>query len=562
VKLSLKKRAIARKTLAFVAGLLVGGSALCTNALAGETLFSNFVFAVGPAGENGALWAFSRDGSYSGVTLLNFNVASKNNVVTETTAQAPVETDTLTAARYEIFEDNFAERRRIPAIYAGTKLGLVLPMYAMDKDERYRQPAGFYTVLDLKNVIENPIDIPAVANDLDTLKDDPMMYATSGFAYDSTAKRLWVARGALGLMVHDVSSNKGAKDTTFVLKVEKDGSAKLERLKNNTELDLKKNPEVFDVQLHPESGDLWLATAQGIWKRTPNGNVSRVLELSVLDTMRVTGLWMGGEPLQIIAETSYKKDDNFIGGLWRKYGEKTKDFSRVNFLDTAGKKQKKDIYDEADYTVSDVAFIGKIAYVLVRAVGGSISGYLKLDSLGAKAWEKDDDGKDQWLYGYETGATDRKATIMSMCTFPLSKNRTGLAIATYGNGISVSADSGATWSVVLNRAKLSNDLGSIRMVPSVIVQPGEESLVSYKLGKDSKVTIEVFSYDMRKVRTIVKDAERNADASRSTNPKEDYWDGRDDHGKDCTMGVYYIRVKDNHGHVGWGKAMTLGGNFR
>ena len=152
--------------------------------------------------------------------------------------------------------------------------------------------------------------------------------------------------------------------------------------------------------------------------------------------------------------------------------------------------------------------------------------------------------------------------ITSMCAFPLSKNRMGLAIATEGNGISVSADSGATWNVFLNRARLSNNLGSIRMVPSVILAPGEESLVSYKVGKESKVTIEVFSYDMRKVRTIVKDAVRNADAVRSSNPKEDFWDGRDDHGKDCTMGVYYIRVKDNHGHIGWGKAMTLGGSFR
>jgi hypothetical protein len=235
----------------------------------------------------------------------------------------------------------------------------------------------------------------------------------------------------------------------------------------------------------------------------------------------------------------------------------------VDFLDTAGKVQKKDIYDESDYTVGDVAFIGKTAYVLVRAVGSrNSSGYLKLDSLGAHAWEQDDDGKNHWLYGYETGATDRKMIITSMCAFPLSKNRMGLAIATEGNGISVSADSGATWNVFLNRARLSNNLGSIRMVPSVILAPGEESLVSYKVGKESKVTIEVFSYDMRKVRTIVKDAVRNADAVRSSNPKEDFWDGRDDHGKDCTMGVYYIRVKDNHGHIGWGKAMTLGGSFR
>ena len=78
--------------------------------------------------------------------------------------------------------------------------------------------------------------------------------------------------------------------------------------------------------------------------------------------------------------------------------------------------------------------------------------------------------------------------------------------------------------------------------------------------KESKITIDVFSYDMRKVRTIVKDAHRDSDDSRSTNPKEDFWDGYDKAGRPCTMGVYYVRVKDNHGHVGWGKVMTLGGH--
>ena len=552
MKFSMMKTSGALKSLAFSASVLAGMT-LCGNALAGETLFSNYVYAVGPAGQNGTLWAFSRDNSYSGVTLLNFKVADKGNVVTESTAQAQVATDTLTAVQDGIFEDDLAERRRIPAVYAGSKFGLVLPMFAMDKDDRYRVPAGYYTIRDLGNVIENPIDVPSIVEDLDTLDKNPMMYATSGFAYDSTAKRLWIARGALGVMVHDVSGKKST-DTTFILDVEK---KKLEVLKSNTKLDLKKNPEIFDVRLHPNTGNLWLATAKGIWVLSSSGlkNVSETLKDS-----RVTGIWMGGSPLQIIAETASKKNEDVVGGLWRVY-DGAKDFSKVNFLDTAGKVQKKDVYDEADYTVSDVAFIGKTAFVLVRAVGGFVSGYLKLDSLGAKAWEKDDDGKLQWLYGYETGATDRKATIVSMCAFPLTKNRMGLAIATDGNGISVSADSCASWNVVLNRAKLSNNLGSIRMVPSVIT-PGGEALVSYKVGQESKITIEVFSYDMRKVRTIVKDAVRNADASRSSNPKEDFWDGRDDHGKDCTMGVYYIRVKDNHGHIGWGKAMTLGGNFR
>ena len=457
--------------------------------------------------------------------------------------------------QYSVIPDEQAEYRRIPAIYAGTNLGYVLPMFAMNREDRYRVPAGYYTIRDVKNIIENPVDIPTAA-DVDTLKHNSMMYTISGFAYDSASKRLWIARGALGLMVHDVSGKKSA-DTTFILNFEK---KKLEKLEDDTELDLKNNPEIFDVRLHPKTGELWLATAKGVLKRSSDGKISTA-STKLDSTARVTGLWMGGEPLQIIAETNYKKDGNVIGGLWRRYDEKDKDFAKVNFLDTAGKVQKKDIYDESDYTVGDVAFLGKTAFVLVSSVGGSTSGYFKMDSLGIKSWEKDDDGKDKWLYGYETGATDRKMRITSLTTFPITDKRMGLAIGTFGNGISVSADSGASWSAVLNRARLDNNLGSIRMVPSVIA-PGHESLVSYKVGRESKVTIEVFSYDMRKVRTIVKDAVRHADASRSSNPKEDFWDGRDDHGKDCTMGVYYIRVKDNHGHVGWGKTMTLGGSFR
>ena len=551
-----------KSSFAFAACMLVGGSALCGSALAGETLFSNYVFSVAPAGENGKLWAFSQDNTYSGITYLSFSVAKDGSIVTEPTKREQV-SDTLTAVhdglQYSIIPDEQAEYRRLPAIYAGSNLGFVLPMFVMDKDERYRISAGYFTIRDLNNIVENPIDY-SMAEELDTLKNNPMMYTISGFAYDSTAKRLWIARGALGLMVNDRSGKNGAKDTTFVLNVDQSGNAKLEVLKNNAELNLKNNPEIFDVRLHPKTGDLWLATAKGLLKRTSDGKISAV-STKLDSTTRVTGLWMGGEPLQIIAETNYKKDGKVIGGLWRRYYEKDKDFSKVNFLDTAGKVQKKDIYDESDFTVSDVAFLGKKAFVLVSSVGGSTSGYFKMDSLGIRAWEKDDNGKDKWLYGYETGATDRKMRITSLTTFPLTDKRMGLAIGTFGNGVSVSADSGASWSVVLNRAKLDNNLGSIRMVPSVIT-PGNESLVSYKVGRESKVTIEVFSYDMRKVRTIVKDAVRHADASRSSNPKEDFWDGRDDHGKDCTMGVYYIRVKDNHGHVGWGKTMTLGGSFR
>ena len=219
------------------------------------------------------------------------------------------------------------------------------------------------------------------------------------------------------------------------------------------------------------------------------------------------------------------------------------------------KKKIKGVYDGTDYSVSDVAFVGKQVFVAVRTVGGAESGLLKLDSLGAIPWEAEEN---QWLYGFEAGVVDRNTIILSVNDWLLPNGGTGLAVTTYGNGISVSADSGKTWQPVLNQAAVGKNLSSIRMVPSVIAADGE-SLIAYNLSKESKVTIEIFSYDMRKVRTIVKDALRPASAGRSTNAAEDLWDGRDDMGRAVTMGIYYVRVKDNHGHVGWGKVMTLGG---
>ena len=527
--------------LTLVLGISVGGT------FAAETLFSNGALNVSETGKTGTLWVFSRGDLYSGVTLLDLKVGTNGVQVVESHQEQM--SDSMTATQDGIFRDVLAEHRRTPSVYAG-KLGYVLPMFGLNDDGEYLMPTGFFSVRGIDNMNETPLDdVPDALLDLDTA----MYYAVSGFAYDSSKKQLWMARGAAGLGLYDVSGNSPKKGL-YQLNLK---TSALDTAKSSYKWEDKKNPRIFDVKQHPETGDIWMATSKGLWKRSADGKVTKAS--AALDTSaRVTGLWMGGDPLTIIAETSRMEKESMKGALWV-FREGDKDFAKAVFLDTAGKKQKKDIYDEGDYTVSDVAFVGNTAFVAVAVSGGDVSGYFKLDSAGIRAWDADDDGKSVWLYGYATGAIDRDFRITSICSFPLAKNVTGLALATYGNGISVSADTGKTWTPILNRAKLGNDLGSVRMVPSVITA-GDQSLVSYKVSKDSKITIDVFSYDMRKIRTIVKSAPRGADASRSTNPKEDFWDGKDKAGRPCTMGVYYVRVKDNHGHIGWGKVMTLGGH--
>jgi hypothetical protein len=528
-----------------VAGVVAVASSLALAAT--ETLFSNWAFSVAPGGDYGSLWVFSRGDMNSGVTRLDLKVSASGQVQVSGTEQGPL-SDSVTAVHDGIFTDVNANHRRIPAENAG-RLGLVYPMYGLDNNGNLLQPEGIISVRSTEDIFETPLELPSAAEELDSA----MTYAVSGLAYDSTRKTLWIARGMLGLTGYDIS--RGANDPKeFRLIFDRENKA-LDTLKLNASKDLKKYTEVFDVALDPNTRDLWMATARGLWVLSADGKLASASK--VLDSMRVTGVWVGGDPLMVIAETQAQGKESMKGGLWRKYVEKSGDFAKVPFIDVKGNSQKKDVYDNADYTVSNVAFVGKQALVAVRTVGGSVTGLLRVDSLGVRAYESDEE-ESQWLFGFEMGVTDRDVMICDIAAFPLEKNTTGLAVATYGNGISVSADTGRTWTPILNRAKLSGNLGTVRMVPSVITA-GSESLVSYKVSKDSKITIEVFSYDMKKVRKIVKSAPRFADASRSTNAKEDVWDGLDDYGNPCAMGVYYVRVKDNHGHVGWGKVMTLGG---
>lgn len=150
--------------------------------------------------------------------------------------------------------------------------------------------------------------------------------------------------------------------------------------------------------------------------------------------------------------------------------------------------------------------------------------------------------------------------VVAVADFPINSGVQGLAVATYGNGILFSADTGKTWKNLMNRSSVGDNLKSIRTIPSVLRGSGATSLIAYKVSKNSKITIEVFSYDMRKIRTIVKNAARLSDPVRSTNPNEDFWDGKDDFGRYAALGTYYVRVSDNHGNTGWGKIMSLGGN--
>lgn len=508
---------------------------------ADDGFVSNFTYAIGPGPSTGSIWVVSRGTANSGVTLTSLTVSSGTvHVSKQATELLP---DSITPVYDGVFSDVTAEHRRTPVANAG-KLGFVVPLIA-ESDSGYVVPWGYFSARATNAVTSKPL--PRASGEFPQMSE--MSHATSGFAYDSTTSVLWMAQGIYGVLKEDVSGGiNSPKRSRYIINTK---TLAMDSLRGSTRVDSTANPSVFGIA-RANDGTLWLASGKGLWKWNATTGKLSASGVKALDTARVTGVWIGGTPEQILVETSRRKGSSTEGSLWRSYAGKN--FAEVVFRDTLGKVQK-NIYDKNDWTTSDVAFIGDKAFLAVQAVEGRASGLLKLDSAGAIPFE---DESNQWLYGMNAGVVDRDVEVTAVSAFPLTSKIRGLAVATNGAGISVSADSGKSWTPIMNQTAVKKDLGSIRMIPSVI-GAGNESLVSYRVSKPSKITIEVFSYDMRRVRTIVKDAERPASSTRSTLASEDFWDGRDNNGNAVTMGIYYIRVKDNHGHVGWGKAITIGG---
>lgn len=135
-------------------------------------------------------------------------------------------------------------------------------------------------------------------------------------------------------------------------------------------------------------------------------------------------------------------------------------------------------------------------------------------------------------------------------------NMRGLFYRELGNG--------KDWKNVTRQRSVESGLTEIITFPTLFTAATLDGApdyvnIGYRLKKDGKVTITVFNYAMEKVRDIVKQAPRKGGQSRSENPLEDRWDGRDQSGRAVSPGTYYIRVQSSQGEGGWGKALAVAG---
>lgn len=162
------------------------------------------------------------------------------------------------------------------------------------------------------------------------------------------------------------------------------------------------------------------------------------------------------------------------------------------------------------------------------------------------------------MYQYEQGITPQNVELSGIGLLESSTQK-ALLISSLGFGLSLSQDPSQGWEYVYNQTQVRGGLEEVRIIPSVLTNAGETAQIAYRLDRDSYVDIEVFNYNMEKVKTVQERAWRQVDPVRSSDPREDIWDGTNDQGQSVSPGPYYIQVKDQRGRKSWSKVLKLSG---
>ena len=509
--------------------------ALCA-AAAADRLPGNFLSGAAAAGDDsasaGKVWVWTGD---EGAALVEL-AAEGGRVRAESISASPA---AETFAGIPWYPRQFLDWRLSGAPSAVSGNHLLLPAYeAASGSPKF---AGF-----LRFDRRKPEDAPALLK-LETGDDDAetgegLAVRTMAVARKKTAATdsgwVWLSLGSRGIGVLKGAASGSWSFSQYAIR--KTGSAAAwetgAKCDAETPCDFAESVPVHAVRVD-SSGRIWAETAEEGNGRTElyevRGSGTMVPEddgLPLPDGRHRAGAWSCGGVSW--AQTARKKGETLSTALWRR-GPGEGAWTRA---DSAR-------WDTLAVFAADAECLGGTLWGAAHSFDVYRDGLLKMDAEGVAPFK---------IRGAAVPFSD-------VAVVPDGKGGFFLAAATWGSGLAASADSGKSWSLVMNRTEVKGDLKEIRCIPSLLASNSASSKIAYRLGKKSKVTIEVFSYDMRKIRTVVRGAVRFADQVRSSDADEDVWDGRDDEGRSVSSGVYYVRVKDDRGHEGWGKIYKTAG---
>ena len=136
------------------------------------------------------------------------------------------------------------------------------------------------------------------------------------------------------------------------------------------------------------------------------------------------------------------------------------------------------------------------------------------------------------------------------------------------NGLGRSVDGGISWTILsfplLTRSLDSGefigssdfkDLDGVRTyaAPSPFApSQGQRCRFVYSLADDARVTIEIYDFASRRVRTLVDGVDRAGGSNHGEN-----WDGLDDGGRPVANGVYFFRIETDGGDRAFGNLVLL-----
>ncbi|MFH1006948.1 MAG: hypothetical protein V1800_05505 [Candidatus Latescibacterota bacterium] len=136
-------------------------------------------------------------------------------------------------------------------------------------------------------------------------------------------------------------------------------------------------------------------------------------------------------------------------------------------------------------------------------------------------------------------------------------------------GLAGSTDQGATWTILsapvqtrsLDEGRYVDEMTRADSTSTVRTyayrnpfSPAQHEVVriQYSLSQPAQVTIRIFDFASRPVRTLIQDAPRTGPENHGEN-----WEGENDDGSAVANGVYFYRIETDRGDQGFGKIVVL-----